>query len=174
MKVKRRRQSGFALLLTLVLLMIAAVALSHTARLSAGEALHALEQSEQLQRRWAVASLRETLLPRAAGLLAEASAVPVDENGDPILGPNRALPGTDLRVRCELAGLGYDLVFTDEQAKFNPTIFAALQHDDRPLFNKRQLRSTIQELTGLGPRGVRAGRAGRVQPTGGSKETMWP
>lgn len=144
----RRSQHGFALLLTLVLLMIGAIALSHVVRQSTGEALHALEAREELQRRWAVTSCRETLLPRAEGLLAKDARGPVDEDGVPIAGANQTPPGTDLRVSCELAGLEYDIVLTDEQAKYNPTVYGGLIFDEKPFLNKRTLRRVVQELAG--------------------------
>lgn len=125
---RKRQQSGFALLLTLVLLMIAVVALAQVARQSAGEALHALDAGEELQRRWAVTSSRATLLPRAVGVLNEAS-------------------GTDWRVSCELSGMPFELVFTDEQAKYNPTAMGLLQVNGDPLVTPRQMTSVVRNLS---------------------------
>lgn len=149
MKRVNHNPNGFALLLTLVLLMIGAVALAHVARQSAGEALHALEVREELQRRWAVTSCRETLLPRASGILTRAAQGPVDAEGVPLSGRRRIPTSTDLRVSCELAGLAYDIVLTDEQAKFNPTALAAIAIEDKPISNKRALRRVVHELAGF-------------------------
>jgi|GEM_PF-1033965 len=148
MKRLHRSQHGFALLLTLVLLMIAAVTLSQVARQSAGDALHALDASEALQRRWAVTSCRATLLPRAAGVLASAAYGPEDDEGSPLTLARRQPPGTDLRVSCELAGVAYELVFTDEQAKYNPTAIGVLQLDGKPLISKQALHTAMLELSG--------------------------
>lgn len=148
MKRSPHRQHGFALLLTLVLLMIAAVTLSQVARQSAGEALHALDASEDLQRRWAVTSCRATLLPRAAGVLASAAQGPVDDKAGPLPVARRLPPGTEFRVMCELAGVPCELVFTDEQAKYNPTAIGFLEVDGKSLVNKRAMRTAISELSG--------------------------
>ncbi|MFN3166628.1 MAG: hypothetical protein ACE37H_06145 [Phycisphaeraceae bacterium] len=128
----RRRQRGFALVLVLVLLMVAAVALTAAARQSASEALSSREATEALQRRWAVTSCRSTLLPRAAGLLDAAQRLPVDEAGEPIAGAPRPEPGAHLWVSCTLAGIDYDLVLTNEQAKYNPSAMGQLL-EDRPV-----------------------------------------
>lgn len=149
MKRTKRNPHGFALLLTLVLLMIGGVALAHVARQSAGEALHALEAREELQRRWAVTSCRETLLPRASGLLTNAVQVPVDADGVPLSGQRQVPARTDLRVSCELAGLPYDIVLTDEQAKFNPTALAGMAFEEKPILSNRALRRIVHELAGF-------------------------
>ncbi|MBX2851118.1 MAG: hypothetical protein KTR15_05160 [Phycisphaeraceae bacterium] len=149
MKRTEHNQHGFALLLTLVLLMIGGVALAHVARQSAGEALHALEAREELQRRWAVTSCRETLLPRAPGLLTKAAQGPVDAEGVPLSGRRRVPTRTDLRVSCELAGLPYDIVLTDEQAKFNPTALGAMAVEEKPILNNRALRRVVHDLAGF-------------------------
>jgi hypothetical protein len=134
-----RRQRGFALVLVLVLLMIAAVALTAAARQSATEALASKQATEELQRRWAVTSCRSTLLPRAAGLLDAAYGPPVDEDGEPIPDAPRPEPGAHLWVSCTLAGIDYDLVLTNEQAKYNPT---AMQQ----VSDKRSVRAALRSL----------------------------
>lgn len=138
----RRRQRGFALLLTLVLLMIAAVALARVARQSAGEAIQVKAQTEDLQRRWAMTSCRATLLPRAQGLLMAGA------QGEK-LGPGvRVRPG-ELRLSCELSGLAYDLVLTDEQTKYNPTAMGALRLGEDKLVTELQLRAAVRDLSGM-------------------------
>ena len=120
--LRARGHRGFALLLTLVLLLIAAIALTVLARQSVTEALASREATEELQRRWAVNSCRATLLPRAGKVL---SAHDASAGVRGAASPSRNQPverRADLWVRCTLAGIDYDLVLTDEQAKFNPTV----------------------------------------------------
>lgn len=121
MQTARQQRHGFALLLTLVLVMIAAIALATLAQQSTGEALRAVEQTEALQRQWAVRSCRATLLPEAARVMNGVNAPPVDGIGEPIIARERPEPKPHYWVHCRLAGIDYDLVFTDEQAKYNPT-----------------------------------------------------
>ncbi len=115
---RRSAQSGFALLLVLVLVLLAAISLAGMARRSMVEALEARGAVEELKRRWAVASCREALLPRAAMLLDEA------ERGEGVAGPQGYLnpPMVERRVACRLADLDYELLVTDEQAKLNVNV----------------------------------------------------
>ncbi len=117
---RRRRKRGFALLLTLMLVLVAGALLVGLARRSSLGALECQDSVERLQRRWAVTSCQSTLLPRAAKVLSNA------ERGRTARSPRGEASGKpehehdavpELRVRCELAGIDYDLVFTDEQAK---------------------------------------------------------
>ncbi len=159
MKPAGRRQHGYALLLTLVLLMIAAVALASVARQSTREALDAKTQAESLQRRWAETSCRATLLPRAQGLLAN------DKNQPERSERERSATRAEIRVSCELAGIDYDLVLTDEQAKYNPTAMGALMLDDQPLVNERKLIAAVRELARLDAYATRrSGPAVRLRP----------
>lgn len=152
MSQTHRRTRGYALLLTLVLLAIAAIALAQVARQSTDEALSAREQTQSLQRRWAITTCRATLLPRAQGLLASA-APNDDEGGDAaaLLGlPDsirQTAPG-ELRTDCELAGISYELVFTDEQAKYNPTAMAQLRLGDQALVRDFMVRAAVRDLSG--------------------------
>lgn len=161
MKQTRKKYRGFALLLTLLLLMIGVIALAQVARQSASEAVNAIEARETLQRRWAVASCRETLLPRAMRLLDQVDELSLEENGVPIAGLKPEFLGTDRRVSCDLAGLNYEIVLTDEQAKYNPTIQGGLMLGDKPLVDKRYLTASIKTLAGYG-RGESATREGGV------------
>ena len=112
--MRRTRPTGFALLMTLVLVLLAGVALVGLARRSAIGALEAQSQVERLQRHWAVKSLQATLLERVDDLLAEAETATAgpDQEGVPA-----ALIVPELRVTCFLSGSEYELVLTDEQAK---------------------------------------------------------
>lgn len=110
--------------MTLVLVLLAAVGLAGLARRSMLGALESRAGVEELQRRWAVTSLRSTLSMSIERLLEEAErggASPLsnsDQTGDV---PKVYLNAPQARVRqtCHLAGVRYDLVLTDEQAKLN-------------------------------------------------------
>ncbi len=115
-----RTHRGFALLMTLVLVLIAGTMLTGIARLSTTEALHANNATEDLQRRWAMRSATRTLLPRAEMLLNDA------EGGRERLiaaMTNKKVQSIDpvskLHVDCTLGDIAFRFVFTDEQAKLN-------------------------------------------------------
>jgi hypothetical protein len=110
-------QSGFALLLALVLVLLAGVALAGMARRSVVAALDAQTDVRDLQRRWAVRSCQATLLGHAERLLDEAERG-YGENGEPAE-LYKHPPQVHRAVTCRLAGIDYELVLTDEQAKLN-------------------------------------------------------
>lgn len=102
----RATRRGYVLLLTLMILALAATVLAGVCRSSLARALEARAAAEELQRRWGVISCRTTLLPEAGRLLAEAEAV-----------DGRSIAKVEARV--ELGGQTFDLTFADEQAKAN-------------------------------------------------------
>ena len=110
-------RSGFALLLVLMLVVLASTMLAGLARYSLTRALESQESMEEVQRRWAVASLQATVLEHAEDLLDEA------EHGQPLDGQPPDIyankPIAELRVTCRLDQIDYELVLTDEQAKLN-------------------------------------------------------
>ena len=61
---RRTRQSGFALLIVLVLVIIAGAVMAGFARRSLVSAVEAQGSADALQRKWAVTSLETSLLPR--------------------------------------------------------------------------------------------------------------
>lgn len=140
-----RRQHGFALLLCLVLVLIAGIALAAAARQSATEALSAREATESLQRRWAVTSCRATLLPRVDGLLADTQQIPTDADGKPLPISQRPAPKAQVWITCNLSGIDFDLVLTDEQAKYHPTVLQQFVPD-------RDLRLALSQLAEPGRR----------------------
>ncbi len=102
-KTSRR---GFILVLTLMLLSIAAVALAATARSSTDQAVAAVQARRDLQRDWANRSIRHTALTLAPSLLA-------DERAD-------TAESTPVRsITIQLNKHDYNIILTDEQAKVN-------------------------------------------------------
>lgn len=122
----RDKERGFALLLTLVIVLIAGVMLVSLAQQSTTEAVRAAEATEALQRRWAIISMRETLLPRASRVLNRVNAERFTDEGPIVEFDHISEPIVHHWVSCELSGSAYDLVFTDEQAKLNPTALERL------------------------------------------------
>jgi hypothetical protein len=106
-----RTHSGFALLLTLFLIVMVGIALTGLARRSMLGALEAQDATEELQRRWALTSLRAATLSRVPILL---------EHGEQTRSTRqRVVSLPELHLTCRLSGTDYDLVLTDEQAKLN-------------------------------------------------------
>jgi len=129
---KRQNVRGFVLLITLVLVMIAGIALTAVARQSTLAAIDALGAEEELQRRWAVTSCRDTLIDRASSILVRSM------NGDqsaseretakiqPSASAAPAARGQASRqLRCQLSGLEINLRLADEQTKLNFNILWA-------------------------------------------------
>lgn len=123
----RRASSGFALLMTLLLVVIAGIALTGIARRSAMAAVHSLGEVEELQRRWAITSCRATLLDRAGAIMdgAERPGRPTaahqsasTSSGQPASQvAKKIIPS--LHLRCQLSGVEYELLLVDEQTKLN-------------------------------------------------------
>jgi len=120
------RQSGFVLVLTLVLVLLAGVALAGMARRSMESALAAEQAARALKRRWAVETMRSTLLPRASGILDRAERGAAAQRERPPETPYETgsrqyanFPMKRLKLSCTLAGLDYTVIVTDEQAKLN-------------------------------------------------------
>jgi type II secretory pathway component PulK len=114
---RRGPKPGFALLMALALVLLAGAALAGVARWSATEALESTTAADELKQRWAVTSCRQALLGRAEELLDEAER---GEGKDGL--PSEVYlhkPAPEVRVTCNLAGLDYEIVLTDEQAKLN-------------------------------------------------------
>lgn len=98
------------LLLTLMVLAIAAAALAGACRAALQKAVLATRAEEDLRRRWAIVSCRAALLPKAERVLAA--------SGD------RTSPET--RFDVTLGGQPMTLIFGDEQAKANVNLLYAL------------------------------------------------
>jgi hypothetical protein len=111
---QRTRHRGYVLLLTLLVLTIAAAALAGMCRLALEKATQAARAQEALQRRWGVVTCRAAMLPKAP--LVFASFQPA---GDRNL--------AESRMSLNLGGQSLTLVFGDEQAKANLNLLYALE-----------------------------------------------
>jgi hypothetical protein len=94
------------LVMTLLVLVVAAVALSAVTAESHQRAMAARTAQDELQRRWAALSCERTLLPRTAEILSNPK------------------PRARLVETLELGGQRLHLVFGDEQAKVNINLLA--------------------------------------------------
>lgn len=112
MNRRAKKDSGFALLMTLMLVLLLAGVLVGLAWQSAAGALEAEDAVEELQRRWAVTSCQATLLDKAEKVIGDA-----EEAAN--RGRSSWAPIAKASIACQLAGRDYELVFTDEQAKLN-------------------------------------------------------
>ena len=99
-------------MMTLLMLALAVIALAGVCRLSLHKINRARVEVGLLQERWAVASCRGTLLPRAMTVLAARER----QGGKPIASTTRLLT---------LNNHQYELTFADEQAKPNLTAMGA-------------------------------------------------
>jgi len=109
--------SGFVLLLVLMVLTIAATLLTATARRSGGRMLEARERSRGLRLAWGLRSCRAFCMPAAERLLTEAES----DADAPLTRTGRSITLGDLR---------FDLTITDEQAKANVNLLAHHRGDE--------------------------------------------
>jgi hypothetical protein len=107
----RKNRHGYVLLMTLALLVIAALSEAGLARRSLQTALEAQQAQAALQRQWAQASCRQFLLERADALLIE---LEVSDDRRPQWPAPR-----ELRAAFTLAGMDIELILADEDAKLN-------------------------------------------------------
>jgi hypothetical protein len=118
---------GYVLVMTLLVLVIAAVALSAVTAESHQRAMAARNAQDELQRRWAALSCEQTLLPRIPAILAK----------------DTDKPRARLVETLELGGQKLHLVLSDEQAKANVNFLAAN-------LDATTLRETLNGLAGAG------------------------
>lgn len=109
---RRPRQRGFVLLMSLVLLVIAAVIMAGIARYSLSIALEASEARQSLQDRWARASLSRAVLSRADKILAQHVAAAARGNVE----LSSRYPAA---YTVRLGNLDYELVLDEENRKLN-------------------------------------------------------
>ena len=139
--------------MTLALVLLAGAAMVGLAQRSLADALEARSAQRELQRRWAVASLRATLLGRLESL--QARQEDIDPNAPSSQWP---APSTRQQFAIELGGREYRIVLTDEQAKLNVN---ALLRSNTP-------GETESIVRGLTPRPSGGGLV-RIRPTRGVK-----
>jgi hypothetical protein len=103
-----RVRDGYALVLVLSMIVIAALMTAGLARSSLSLALDGIQAEDDLQRRWASAGIRQTVLPRGQAILDSLAA-------DDTVVPAPSVLDLDLN----LAGHTFHLVLADEDAKLN-------------------------------------------------------
>ena len=106
-----KRNSGFALLLVLLVLAVAGTVLAAAARRSGLEALRAHSAQRDLQLRWGALSCRATVLPRASEILDERATTV-----DPII--------LEARAEVTLGGIRFAMIVADELGKANANFLA--------------------------------------------------
>lgn len=163
----RRKQGGFVLLMVLIVVVLAGTAMVGMARRSMLKAVDVKARSRQLQRKWAVRSMQDSLLPRV-GLILHHRPGPT--------GGADSFSTDQVRVAVRLSGGEYQLVMTDEQARLNVNVLLA---DNTPGQVETTLRRLIEQpghelrlrtvsetqLRQNPSLGVRAGGYGQIFPS---------
>jgi type II secretory pathway component PulK len=141
---RSRSRRGYALLMTLVLVLLATVAMVGLAQRSLLGALESQDAETHLRTRWAMVSTRAALLGRLEEQMDRS------ERG---LAPDGSIsarylhrPARRLSHSFTLAGIGYQIVITDEQAKVNVNQLLATGSD-------AEARSLIRRLVPPGAQG---------------------
>ena len=119
-----RIQRGFVLLLTLVLLAVLAVGMVSLSRHSIEAAVSARDAKLDLQRRWMLRSLGDTVLPRAEAILEKRAGSSQSSVGDGDGVVRWELPGLALEEGSKAEGksdaeVGIAVVVADEAARLN-------------------------------------------------------
>ena len=112
---RKRRQSGFVLLLVLVVLAVGGTLLTIAARRCGQDAIRAAAAQRDLQLRWGQWSCQTTLLPVADQMMQD-----LDAERDA-----HAAPSCELRQQVRLGELEFTLLVGDESAKANVNTLAA-------------------------------------------------
>jgi len=132
------RHRGYTLLLTLLLLSVMAASVAALARASLEAALEARDEEDELRRRWAVLSAQQVLAELGPRVLARQFAEHVASQD-----PNQAnasfyaAPPSMLRETLTLGGLVIEIVFADEQARFNVNRTLVDAHGDAQTAQRR-------------------------------------
>ena len=107
--IRRYRDSGFALVIVLLVIVISGTVLASCARYSCQKAIEASKAQRELQIRWGSLSCKEVILNSAEAVLQES-----------IDGEVPALVERSNRyLSLSFGGLAYHLLLSDEQAKMN-------------------------------------------------------
>lgn len=133
---RQSRRSGYVLLMTLALLVIAALAQAGLARRSLHAALAANEAQSELQRHWAAASCRDFMLQQA-----ETIFIQMEEAGEQRR-PRWPTP-RQINASLKLGGFEVQLVLADEDAKTNLNALQAKKPTDVHLALIQQARSGL-------------------------------
>ena len=123
------RESGFVLLMVLVVLTVCGTILTGVARRSGQAAVRAGSVQRDLQVRWGTLSLQATLLPMAERLLRERNAL-----DEPAL--------VEVRRSVALGGMAFQGIVSDEQAKANVNTLAQRDGDVKLVVRLRQLQAS--------------------------------
>lgn len=113
----RRPQSGFILVMVLLVLAVAASLLAACARQTTRLALEAGAAERELQRRWGERAIEAACLPRAEAILGAAAT-----ETDPA-------PAA-VRASVVLGGMDFDVMVADEAAKANVNLLAEKREPD--------------------------------------------
>jgi hypothetical protein len=142
MRSRRRKDSGYVLLLVLLVLVMAGTVLAGASRLSCAKAMAANQVQRELQLRWGVRSINELCLPAAEQLLcAEAET------------EGRAAATAGYTVN--LGGIRFGLLLSDEQSKINVN-HLAVGGDEGELYEAiRRLQLFATRPLSLAPRARR-------------------
>ena len=120
---------GYVLVLTLVVLALAAAGMVGLSRAAMLQSLAARRADEQLQRRWGALTCRATLLPNAEAILAREEQ-------------RSGRPAAAKQATIVLGRQTFDLVFADEQAKLNAN--AAVYYRGRKAA-ERAVRTVVRD-----------------------------
>ena len=110
MRQPARHPRGYVLLLTLLLLAIAAAALAGVCRAGLQQAVQASRAQDDLQRRWGALSCRTALLPKAPAVFDASPA---------------GAASAETVIHVDLGGQSLSLTFGDEQAKASVNLLHA-------------------------------------------------
>jgi hypothetical protein len=122
----RKRHHGYVLALTLVLVVIAGLALAGASRMSLQHAVESQARARELQRRWGMLSAQAVLLPNSEQILVACEV-------------QARQPMASCRQGLRLGDQDFDFVFADEQAKASAS--AMVQR-----LGKDQTRQVLSEL----------------------------
>lgn len=111
-----RRPHGFVLLTVVVMLAICCTILAQLAMVSMGRAREAIDSQRELQQRWAVVSLRRTVMSSPATLLAQS--------------PGGTARQTTLSGSVSVSGCRYRFTLADESSKLPLHKLAKFRLDD--------------------------------------------
>jgi len=133
---RRARRDGYVLLMTLALLVIAALSQTGLARRSLLAALEANQARADLQRRWAATSCRQLLLEQAEEILIGL------EDAQHSRRPKWPAP-KESRAQFTLGGFAIELVLADEDAKANLNALYARKPGQVRLMLMELVRSSL-------------------------------